>query len=83
MNTSVIDTVRGLVSTVRDDLRERRAERAKYQALRQELSTYRTANEIDDLLNTIVHEDSPEAQQMRDILLSNLPTPTTNLYRVA
>lgn len=83
MNNSVIDNVRGLVATVRDDLRERRAQRANYQALKQELSTYRTASEIDDLLSTITNEDSPEAEQMRSILLSNLPTPTTNLYRVA
>lgn len=83
MSHSVIENVRGLVSTVRDDLREHRAERAKYQALKQELSTYRTANEIDDLLNTIAHEDSPEAERMRSILLSNLPAPSTNLYRVA
>lgn len=83
MTNALIDNVRGLVTTVRDDLRERREERARYQALKQELASYRTANEIDDLLSSIANDDSADAERMRSILLNNLPAPTHELYRVA
>jgi hypothetical protein len=85
MTISAITTVRTLATTVRDDLRERREARAKLNALRQELSSYRTANEIDDLLGSIRDQDGPEAQQIRDVLLSNLASTytATPLYRIA
>ena len=75
-------TVRDLLSTVRDDLRERRESRARYRALKQEFASYRTEGEINDLLGVISAQDGPEAEQIRDILLSNLAT-RNDLYRAA
>ena len=82
MTTSPIGTVRDLLSTVRDDLRERREARASYRALRQEFATYRTEGEINDLLGVLSAQEGPEAEQIRDILLSNLATKNEQ-YRAA
>ncbi len=55
-----------------DTLRKRRAARAAYRSLRQELASYGTSREVDDLLGSIKDQEGPEAQQIRDILLDNL-----------
>jgi hypothetical protein len=61
-----------LWTTVKDELRERRADRAARAALRADLAHYRTPAEIDDLLATVDAEDSPEAENIRGILTDNL-----------
>lgn len=66
MNTSTLWT------TVKDELRERREARAAHTALRAELAHYRTPAEIDDLLMSVDAQDSPEAEQIRGILMDNL-----------
>ncbi len=57
---------------MRETLRERRAARAAYRSLRQELASYGTSREVDDLLGSLKDQDGAEAQQIRDILLDNL-----------
>ena len=74
--------VRNLVSSVQDELRERREVRVAYRALERELASYRTPHEIADLLGTISDQESPEAEQIRDILLNNQRL-TTALYRAS
>jgi hypothetical protein len=49
--------------------------------LERELASYRTPHEIADLLGTISDQESPEAEQIRDILLNN-QRPTTALSRI-
>jgi hypothetical protein len=71
-----------LVSSVQDELRKRREAQATYRALERELASYRTRHEIADLLGTISDQESPEAEQIRDILLNN-QRPTTALYRAS
>jgi len=61
-----------LWTTVKDELRERRADRAARAALRADLAHYRTPAEIDDLLATVDAEDGPEAENIRGILTDNL-----------
>jgi len=82
MNTFPIRPVCNLVSSIREELSERREARAAYRALEQELASYRAPHEIADLLGTISDQESPEAEQIRDILLSS-QRPTTALYRVS
>lgn len=65
-------TLRSRISALSTGLRKRRDDRTAYLALEGDLSTYRTAREVDDLLGTIAGQDGPEAQQVRDILLDNL-----------
>ena len=60
-----------LIRSVRDDLRDRRAARAEYRALKAALSSYRSPAEIDDLLVMADDEDA-ESAVVRDILSSNL-----------
>ncbi len=59
------------LATVRDDLRERRQARAAQRTLRQELATYTTPADIDDLLGSLRGQDGPDADEIRDILTSN------------
>ncbi len=66
MNTS------HLWSTVKDELRERREARDASRKLHADLATYRTPRDIDDLLATMSHDDSPEAGEVRDVLMGNL-----------
>ena len=79
---SISTPIRERITTIRDELHERRAARAAHKALRRELASYQTAREVDDLLGVIANEEGPEAQQIRDILLRNR-RPTNELYRVA
>lgn len=74
--------IRERITTIRDELRERRAARAAHEALKRGLASYQTAREVDDLLAVIADQEGPEAQQIRDILLRNR-RPTTELYRAA
>ena len=73
---------RRLLTKIRDDLRERREARARYRTLQQELASYQTRREIDDLLGAISEQEGPEAEQIREILLDNL-RPTVAYYRLA
>ena len=82
MTIASIRPVRGFVSSIQDELRKRREARATYRGLVQELASYRTPHEIVDLLGTFSDQEGPEAEQIRDILLSN-QRPTTALYRAS
>ncbi len=61
-----------LWSTVRDELRERRQQRAEYRALERDLASYNTPAEVDDLLGAIRNEEGPDAERIRRILARNL-----------
>ena len=63
---------RSFLSTWRAERHERRAARAARRNLEQQLATYSTPREVDELLSLIKNEEGPEAEQMRDILTSNL-----------
>jgi hypothetical protein len=58
-----------LVATVRDELRERRQERAARRSLERELASYTSASEVNDLLTLMSDVDSTEADAMREVLL--------------
>ena len=79
---SISTPIRERITTIRDELRERRAARAAHETLKRELASYQTAREVNDLLGVIADQEGPEAHQIRDILLDNL-RPKTELYRVA
>ncbi len=55
-------------SGLRRQVRARREARAAHRRLVNELSSYTTKSDIEDLLLSIRHEDGPEAQRIRDIL---------------
>ncbi|GGL30901.1 hypothetical protein H9L10_09310 [Phycicoccus endophyticus] len=66
-----------LISTVRDELRERRERRAVTRRLREDLAHYQTPAEIEDLLVAVdtqeaSGESSAEALVIRAVLLENL-----------
>ncbi|KRE61198.1 hypothetical protein [Nostocoides sp. Soil756] len=70
-------TSTALWTTVKDDLRERREQRAAARRLREDLSTYRTPTEIEDLLAMVDAQDAAgngvaEAPLIRGILNDNL-----------
>jgi hypothetical protein len=77
MHISVINGLASMVSAAR----ERREARAHYKALQQELSTFRTEREVEDLLGTVEDQDGREAEQIRNILLDNL-RPAIGLGRI-
>jgi hypothetical protein len=58
-----------LVATVRDELRERRQERAARRSLERELASYTSPSEVNDLLTLMSDLDSSEADAMREVLL--------------
>lgn len=76
MNTSPIQLARELIVAARDDLRERREARLAQDSLRRELASYTSPADIADLLGVISEQDSPEAQQVRDVLSENLRSAT-------
>jgi hypothetical protein len=78
-----INPVRGFFNTIRDELRERREARARYDGLKRELGSYRTPREVNDLLGVVMNQEGPAADEIRDILLENLRQPTSALYRVS
>ena len=60
-----------LLRSMRDELRERRAARAEYRALKSALASYRSPSEIDDLL-AMADGTDPDSAVVRDILIGNL-----------
>lgn len=58
-----------LVATMRDELRERREERAARRTLERELASYQSPSEINDLLGLLSTEDTAEADELREVLL--------------
>jgi hypothetical protein len=63
---------RRLLTSVRDDLRERREARAVRRRLQRELATHSTRAEVDDLMALLHHQESAQAEQIRGILNNNL-----------
>jgi hypothetical protein len=61
-----------LWTTVRDELRERREAKARERRLREDLAPYATPAEIEDLLDAVDREDTPDAEAIRSILHDNL-----------
>jgi hypothetical protein len=59
------------VATVRDELRERRQERAARRTLERELATYTSPSDVNDLLALLSDQDSPDADHVREIVLRN------------
>lgn len=63
---------RQVLAAVRDEVRERRQARRDYRVLADELVSYNTRPEVDDLLAALENETSTEAEQIRTILGRNL-----------
>ena len=80
MNIST--AIRDRITTIRDEVRERRQERVQHVALERELASYRTRSEIDELLAVLENQEGAEAQDVRNILLQN-QRPTPPLFRAA
>jgi DNA replication protein DnaD len=70
--SSTVSRPRQLLTTVRDELRERRETRAAKRQLQRDLATYSTRAEVDDLMALLHHQDSAQADQIRGILNRNL-----------
>ena len=79
---SISTAINKRLTTIRDQVRERRQERAEHRALERELASYRTPSEIDELLVVLGQHEGPEAQEVRDILLQN-QRPNPPLFRAA
>ncbi len=60
-----------LVTTVRDELRQRRALRAAARRLEQDLATYTSPREIDDLLAALDRGDDADVSPIRMVLSRN------------
>lgn len=60
-----------LVTTVRDELRDRRQARASRRTLERELASYDTAAQVSDLLGSLTGNDDARVQEIRDIVLRN------------
>jgi hypothetical protein len=75
------NSIATLITKSRAGRRERREARARQAALKQDLATFRTEREVDDLLGAVRETDGREAEQIRDILLDNL-RPTIGLGRI-
>lgn len=69
---SIRNSARASFSAVRDELRERRQERAERRRIRTELGSYTTATEVDDLLGALRNRDDACADEMRTLLVRNL-----------
>jgi hypothetical protein len=61
-----------LWTVARNELSERRQERAQYRALQRELASYTTRGDVDDLLGTIEDQEGAEVDMIRSILANNL-----------
>ncbi len=73
MNTNTNPgSIRTIVRSARGEFRARREARAALKALEQELASYSTPREVNDLLTLIENEEGVEAEQIRDILSENL-----------
>ncbi len=69
--TTQAATRRPFLSTVVDELRARRAARAEAKRLEAELATYTHPGELEDLMATLERYDTPDAEQIRTILVRN------------
>lgn len=54
-----------------DALRTRRQAHSRRRQLQRQLADYRTATEVDDLLEMLRHHDGPDADVMRTQLVNN------------
>ena len=70
--TSTKTPSRRLLREMQDQFRARRAARANRRDLERQLASYRTPREINDLLLLIGRQDSPGAEEVREILEGNL-----------
>jgi hypothetical protein len=61
-----------LWTVARNELSQRRQQRAQYRVLQRELASYTTRGEVDDLLGTIEGQQGAEADMIRSILANNL-----------
>lgn len=73
--TTSVSRPRQLLSTVRDEFRERRQHRATQRALQRELASFSTRAQVDDLMELLRHQDSAQADQIRGMLNRNLHFP--------
>jgi hypothetical protein len=72
MNTNtVLRPSLRLVTTVRDELRDRRLARASRRTLERELASYDTPAQVSDLLGALTGNDDVRVQEIRDIVLRN------------
>jgi hypothetical protein len=76
--SSSVSRPRQLLTTMRDELRERRRLRASQRELERALSVYSTPSEVDDMLAVIAHQDGPDADRVRRILARNMQHQATN-----
>jgi hypothetical protein len=72
--TTLKASAQQLVHRLQHARRQRQAARASRRALEQELSSYRSPGEVNDLLGLISHQEGAEAEEIREILLNNLAT---------
>ncbi len=59
-------------TTITDEIRTRRAERARVRQLESELASYTTPSDIEDLLAAADRSEGPETELVRSILTDNL-----------
>jgi hypothetical protein len=71
-SSSTVSRPRRLLTSVRDELRERREARNVRRKLQRELATYSTRAEVDDLMALLHHQESAQADQVRGMLVRNL-----------
>ena len=71
-DNSTIARPRQVLAAVRDELRERRQARRDHRILAEELSSYTSRSDVDDLLAALENDTSTEAEQIRSILSRNL-----------
>ena len=60
-----------LVASVRDELRDRRSERANRRSFQRQLAAYTTMSDVNDLLGSLQGQDDRAAQEIREIVLRN------------
>jgi len=71
---SISTSIRERMTTIRNQVREHRQERAEHRALERELASFRTPRDIDELLALMADQEGPEAERIRDILLDHRRT---------
>jgi hypothetical protein len=79
---SISTSLRERMTTIRDQVRERRQERAEHLTLQRELASYRSPSEVDELLALMADQEGGDAERIRDILLDNR-RPLAALGRIA
>jgi hypothetical protein len=68
------------LTRLRDDLQRRRQTRAARRVLEAQLASYVGAAEVDDLLAAVSHDDGPDAEQIRSILVRRRAQATPRLF---